>query len=315
MKVTKLTHNQIVSHAFAISSVTQKVTKDGKPYVVAMLSHPTGQVKGMVFSEAIPRANLKENKIFQIEGKAQHFQGTVSIVVDRASEQEEESVADYVPDVPTLVFDIETVGEDYSKLAKADQKYLLESLEKDKPPKEAKERTGLYPLYGFVAFVGMMNPTSGKGKVLGLTKKAFKPEDKNFDYEKCKDEAGILNRFWEIASGYEQFVTFNGKRFDVPFLIFRSLINKVKVLTDINKTGRHIDLAQSISPYGVRMFRLEAICRALGISDPKEKGVSGLHVAKLYKGKKYKDIVDYVARDAVSTAELYKRWREIAPLI
>jgi hypothetical protein len=72
---------------------------------------------------------------------------------------------------------------------------------------------------------------------------------------------------------------------------------------------------RNIFPHGSRAYKLEAVCKAIGITNPKEKGVSGLLVSDLYKQKKHQSIIDYVTRDVVSTAELYKYWRIFAPVM
>jgi uncharacterized protein YprB with RNaseH-like and TPR domain len=315
MNIKDFTHGQAIEEAFAVLSVKEKTTKDGNPMLSVELSRSDGKVRAIVFSEAMEHVSFKERKVYKIQGRAQHYQGSISLLINSASELEGEQLEQYLPQVSTLVFDIETVGKSFDKLSKADQDYLLNSLEKDVESKEAKQRTGLHPLYGFVAFIGMINPNSGKGKVLGLTKKKYVPENKKFKYDFFKDEAGLLKAFWQIVEEYEHIVTFNGRRFDVPFLVFRSLVNKVVIPVDLNRSGSHTDLMQAIRPYGTRVYKLEAICKALGITNPKEKGVSGLHVANLYQQKKFQEIIDYVSRDAISTAELYKQWRTFAPVM
>jgi len=315
MNIKELTHGQPVKERFAVLSVKEKITKDGNPFLTVELSRSDGKVRATVFSEAMEHVSFKERKVYKIQGRAQHYQGSISLLIDSADELEDEQIGQYLPQVSTLVFDIETVGASFDDLNKADQDYLLNSLEKGSVPKEAKQRTGLHPLYGFVAFIGMINPNSGKGRVLGLTKKSFTPANKKFKYEYFRSEAGLLKMFWQIVEEYEHIITYNGKRFDVPFLIFRSLVNKVVIPVNLNRSGSHTDLMQAIRPYGTRVYKLEAICKALGITNPKEKGVSGLHVAKLYRNKKFQEIIDYVSRDAISTADLYKYWRTFAPVM
>ena len=58
-----------------------------------------------------------------------------------------------------------------------------------------------------------------------------------------------------------------------------------------------------------RPFRLEQLCKAFGISNPKEDGVSGMEVANLYRAGKIGEILKYVSRDVLATAELYTLWK------
>ena len=48
--------------------------------------------------------------------------------------------------------------------------------------------------------------------------------------------------------------------------------------------------------------------RAFGIKSPKEEGVNGGDVAKLFKEKKYLEIAQYNARDLYSTRDLFEYW-------
>ena len=315
MNIKDFINGQQIEETFAVLSVKEKLTKDGKPYLNVTLSHPSGKITGTVFSEAIPHCYLKEYKLSLINARVQNYNGSLSLLFNSATKVEGDSIDNYLPKVPTLVFDIETVGIQFEKLEKSDQEYLLNNIESNVDPEDAKLKTALHPIYGFVTYIGMLNPDTGKGKVIGTSDKKYKPENKNFVYENCKDEKELLENFWQIATQYEQFVTYNGRVFDIPYLVFRSLINKVTVSVDINGSGGHIDLQNCFRPYGTRAYKLEAIAKSLGVTNPKEKGVSGLHVSKLYEEKKYQEIIDYVSRDAVCTTELYKLWRKYAPVL
>jgi len=314
MSVKDLVNGQQIEETFAVLAVKEKLTKDGKPFLNVTLSHSSGKITGTVFSEAIPHCPLKEYQLFVVNARVQNYNGSLSLLINSATPVEGDVVDNYLPKVPTLVFDIETVGKPFEKLEKGDQDYLLNNLESGAEEKDAKLRTALHPIYGFVTYIGMLNPDTGKGKVIGTADKKYKPENKDFVYENCQDEKELLEKFWQIASLYEQFVSYNGRKFDVPYLVFRSLVNKVTIPVDINGTG-HVDLQVCLRPYGTRAYKLEAISKALGVTNPKEKGVSGLHVSRLYEEKKYQEIIDYVARDAVSTTELYRLWRKYAPVL
>ena len=119
-----------------------------------------------------------------------------------------------------------------------------------------------------------------------------------------------MEKFWELASKVQRFVTFNGNNFDIPYLIIRSGINRVKIPFEIKKYSQNfIDLEDRLKQNG-KPFKLEMLCRVFGIDDPKDKGVTGAEVSNLFYQKKFQQIADYVTRDAVATAELYQIWRE-----
>lgn len=315
MDINSLTPGENIAQKFAVLSVYEKTAKNGSPFLSAHLCSSSGIIKATVFSEDIVNAPLKENKVFFITAQAQCYQNELSLIIRDAKLVKTDFLAEYFPKIDTVVFDIETVGQKYSQLSDDDKKYLIENLETNSEPRLARQRTGLHPLFGTVIFVAMMNPETKKGKILGISKKPYFPQKKNFIYKPCSNETELLTLFWQQVEKYQRFVTFNGKRFDVPFLIFRSLVNKVSVPIDLNRSGKHIDLLTSIRPYGTRAYKLEAICKALGLSNPKDKGISGLYVAKLFRQKKIQAIIDYVAGDVVSTTQLYKLLQNYAPLL
>ena len=132
-------------------------------------------------------------------------------------------------------------------------------------------------------------------------------------------EKEILEKFWELSKKYDNFVTFNGRSFDVPFMLIRSLVHKVKPSKDlmsnrylsIQKYGaKHIDLLDQLSFYGAsqRKGNLHLFCRSLGIGSPKGE-VSGDDVGRLFKEKKYFEIAKYNVGDIIATSELYEYWK------
>jgi hypothetical protein len=74
----------------------------------------------------------------------------------------------------------------------------------------------------------------------------------------------------------------------------------------------HIDLFDQLSFYGAvrRRNGLHLWCRALGIESPKDKGIDGESVAKLFKEKQFVEIAKYNSDDLVATKRLYEHWNE-----
>jgi len=70
-----------------------------------------------------------------------------------------------------------------------------------------------------------------------------------------------------------------------------------------------IDLQNKIKQSN-RPYKLEFLCKAFGIENPKEEGVHGDAVNQLFDDKDYQKIADYVSRDAFSTSQLYLVWKE-----
>jgi len=134
-------------------------------------------------------------------------------------------------------------------------------------------------------------------------------------------EAEMLKAFWEAASKYDEFVSFNGRAFDAPFLAVRSAINKIRPTKDLmsnryvssQKFGAvHIDLLDQLTFYGAvrKKGNLHLWSRAFGIESPKAQGITGDDVGRLFKEKKFLDIAKYNVGDLKATRELYKYWVE-----
>ena len=128
----------------------------------------------------------------------------------------------------------------------------------------------------------------------------------------------MLEDFWKGAKSYDTFVTFNGRSFDAPFLMHRSIAQEVVPSVNLmegrylyqQKTIRHVDLQDQLTFYGAMMRKpsLHLFCRAYGIESPKVAGVSGDDVAELFMQKKFRDIALYNARDVAATTKLYEKW-------
>jgi predicted PolB exonuclease-like 3'-5' exonuclease len=171
----------------------------------------------------------------------------------------------------------------------------------------------------------MMDNKTEKGCVL------VNSEDE-FEFRKNHDgftyltgsEHDIIAKFWEIFTGknYNLYVTFNGRDFDCPFLMLRSIYYKIKPVINLMKGSdytfreNHIDLLKELTFYSNTMrgarrkFTLDFYCRRFGIHSPKQDGVSGDMVGTLFAEKKYQEIADYCIGDVKAENELFKYWNE-----
>jgi len=228
-----------------------------------------------------------------------------------------------------LVFDIETVGEDWDAFDATTQKslswYLKESARNEEEYeyelKEMKEGLGLSPLTGSIVAIGAYDTERKKGAVYFSAPSAnlIEREEDGIKY-KPMEEKEQLEQFWKVAESVNEFVSFNGRGFDAPFLAIRSMVHGVKPTKDLmsnrylslQRGCAHIDLQDQLSFYGAARFKksLHLFCRALGIKSPKGGGVAGDDVKDLYKAGKYEDIARYNAGDLFATAALYERWKE-----
>jgi DNA polymerase elongation subunit (family B) len=213
-----------------------------------------------------------------------------------------------------VVIDIETLGFPLESFDEAQQEYLFKFAESDQDRTDVVQRLNLYPTTARVLAVGMLNPDTQRGKVLY---QADGPSDEASADGMIRyiaaDERTILERFWEDLAHYQQFITFNGRGFDCPFLLMRSALLGVKptrnLMTYRYESSVHCDLLDQFTFYGaVRKFNLDFYCKAFGIDSPKAHGVTGLDLKDLFEQKRYREIADYNLGDLRATAELFKRW-------
>jgi uncharacterized protein YprB with RNaseH-like and TPR domain len=213
-----------------------------------------------------------------------------------------------------IIFDIETTGQDFDALDMRVQEYLLRRAESEGEKEEVKKSLSLYPQTGEIIAIGMFNPDSEKGNVFfQCTSDPIKPfEEDGITYE-TGTEKEIIQKFWDTMKNYDQFITFNGRGFDCPFIIVRSAVHKIKPLRNLlpkRYDDTHIDLFDQLTFFGAsrRRFSLDMWCRTFNIESPKESGISGKDVNDLYKKGKCLDIAKYCAGDLQATADLLAVW-------
>lgn len=232
--------------------------------------------------------------------------------------------------MPKLIFDIETIGEDFDSLDEDTQKSLTRWLKReafsdeDYQAKiiEIKNGLGFSPLTGQIVALGVLEAESNKGVVYyqapGI--EAGETEKDDIKYKPCSEKE-MLEKFWQGAAKYSQFISFNGRTFDVPYLMIRSAVNGIRPSKDLlsnryvysqKADALHIDLMDQLSFYGAmqRKGSLHLYCRIFGIKSPKAEGITGDDVAKLFKDKEYKKIAEYNSWDLRATRELYEKWNK-----
>ena len=226
----------------------------------------------------------------------------------------------------TLVFDIETVGEEWDSLDLVTQSSLtrwIEQASKNEEEKVAsyqnlKAGLGFSPFTGFVVAIGIYDVDREKG-VVYYSGNGNEPDETIGDYTyKERSEEAMLTEFWDGAKHYDTFVTYNGRGFDVPFLVHRSLAHNILPTKNLlegrypyqQKSCRHVDLQDELSFFGAmrRAPSLHLLCRTYGIESPKDE-VGGDDVAELFHLKKFRDIAQYNAKDVTATTELYEVWQ------
>lgn len=226
-----------------------------------------------------------------------------------------------------LVFDLEVASYDFeSHYDDKTKEYLLQYCTDDESKQKTIDSLVFSPFTSRLVAIAVWDVNHEKGCVLvngenGEGEEEIKPERENMVFD-FGDEKYIVEKFWEFVQkgNYNLFVTFNGREFDCPFIMLRSLILNVRPSFNLMKGSDftfkdyHIDLLKEFtfnrhSPFGARRkFSLDFYCKQLGITSPKSEAVSGDKVAGLFENKEYKLIADYAAEDVIAEAELLKIW-------
>ncbi len=240
--------------------------------------------------------------------------------------------------MPRIIFDIETSGENFDEMDDVTKELLTKKIKKELTDekeielriKKIKEELVFSPLTGEIVAIGALDADTKKGAVyFSSSKKVIEGQQKAEQTVEPFEEDGIqfkpmeekemLESFWKVVQHAEEFISFNGRGFDVPFLMIRSAIYKIRPTKNLLANrylnlqpfdAKHVDLMDQLNFYGAVWGRtnLHLSCRAFGIKSPKAEGVNGDDVTRLFSEGKYEDIARYNARDLRSTRDLYEYW-------
>lgn len=225
-----------------------------------------------------------------------------------------------------LIFDIESAGDKLSEFDDLTKKLIEAKVNPDgKKDINIEETFGLSPYTGKIVAIGTLDSDVDKGAVYYLDPDGKKDDQEisGIVYRVFRTEKELLEKFWEVAEKYSNFVSYNGRMFDLPFILIRSAIHGIKPSKDLMR-GRylyqqspnaiHIDLYDQLAYYGSFRFStggsLHMACNAFGIKSPKEGGIDGSMVTTMFQSKKYKEIALYNSNDLWATRSLYKKWQK-----
>lgn len=126
------------------------------------------------------------------------------------------------------------------------------------------------------------------------------------------NEEDILSVLWQALQENRdgKLVTFEGKRFDIPYILKRSILLNVEPSCKIPMrrfdTQSHFDVGEVLSNYGQGdVFKLGEYCTMYGV--PHNHDSAGSDVYESYKDGKIQDIADHCKDDVLSTMGLYKK--------
>lgn len=235
-----------------------------------------------------------------------------------------------------LVFDLETVGHEFSSFDEAQQEYLLRGTQTDEERERKIAEFALSPLTGKIVCIGMqMMSRDASGWHMKRVAYSVDPTLATETVATAHDlpsgavchmssEVVMLENFWRLVSANRSvtLVSFNGRNFDAPWLMLRSAVLGIrpsKNLMDGTRFnyGGHIDLIDKLTFYqasatgATRRFNFDFFTKAFGVPSPKSAGVDGSMVGELFGEGRYFDIAEYCLRDVSSTWELFLKWDEL----
>jgi hypothetical protein len=328
---------QLAEHAWdvfaCVRSVKEFKTKDGRPFLILEITDAHRAWEAKIWDDAKEAQEvalrLTHRTVVKLRGHVKKYEGRSQLVVVKLRPVDPELAPEYDPAqlfdpaleqvedlvAATLVFDIETVpGVDRRELPPTVHEALTQYAErKDMDPDKA---MGLSPYFGKVVSLAVADGEAGGGQedvhVL------FAPPDGVVipdppPWLRPMSEPDLLRAFWALAGKAQVVVSFNGRGFDVPFLVARSLVHGIPARVDLMSQRfslqPHLDLWELLGR-DRGPSKLDVICWALGIDSPKEQ-MDGSMVAPAYAQGEYVKIAHYNAHDVRATCAVYRKARDL----
>ena len=159
------------------------------------------------------------------------------------------------------------------------------------------ETTGLRPWYGDVITCICARTSEG------IEFNALIHEE--FRENQIEQERNLISKFLIWLSDKKDFclISKNGKEFDVPFIMARSVILNVDYDLGFLVSLKHFDI-QDVTE---RRISLQEMATLLGCTPKLGKGMDAI---KLYEKGEFDSLLAYCKQDVLTTEEVYKRLPE-----
>ena len=321
-----------IAHAL-VRGLQEGRTRQGRPFLDLSLADATRVLAGKIWDD-VPDAleagrAVARGQIVKLMFRAELYQGALQLGVRRiraVSPGEadtdailgpgHEPVADLL--CRALVFDIETVPVQARDELPAS---VAKALDRFSGGDEAAAglACSLSPLLARVVSLAFADGESPADEA-AVTVLAVPPPGRSHDpadypsWLRPVDEPGLLRAFWILAAQADVVVSFNGRNFDVPFLVNRSLLHGVPVRVDL--LGKpydlrpHLDLYRLLQPgRALGPAGLDVLCWALGLESPKGS-LDGSQVAPTYARGDIEAIAAYNRGDVRATVGVYQRVKD-----
>jgi predicted PolB exonuclease-like 3'-5' exonuclease len=309
------------------------VTRNGDPFLDVRIADTSGAIVAKIWGDekrAIDQArSLERGDAVKVLGEIRTYRDAAQLTVKRiraVSDEDEAFDADSVfgagwsavSDLrcQTLVFDIETVpATDLRRVPTSVAKAVAKAAERV-DGEEAKVM-GLSPMFGKVVSLALGEGDDPDAPVTALVVPPEGHEDvEHPEWMRPMSEPDLLRAFWHLAARADMVVTYNGRKFDIPFLITRSLVHGIPVSVDLvsgppYSLRPHLDLFQVLGAggRGLGPRSLDVVCWALGIDSPKGT-MDGSMVAPAYALGEIATIAEYNVGDVKATAAVYRNVRD-----
>ena len=325
-----------------LHSVRESKTKTGDPYLSLRLVDLSASLDAKIWAnsrQALQAAKAAEpNTFVKLRGTFEVYNGKPQMnITQLRTLKDGEQHAGFDPSqiidpalaavedlvCQTLVIDIETVPA-YARDAMPESvNDALVKFAQRKDPAASDDvldarvgmSMGLSPLFGKVISlaIGDGDAPDGDVHVLAVPNEQF-PVEAAPDWVRFMSEADLLRSFWALASKAETVVTFNGKGFDIPFLVGRSLVHGIPARCDLmsqryGSLKPHLDLFDLLKQSDKAPSKLDVICWALGIESPKGD-MDGSKVAPAYARGEILKIAEYNRHDVRATGEVFRKLRD-----
>lgn len=199
----------------------------------------------------------------------------------------------------TVVLDIETVAQPLDSFPESCQDYIQERFKGQRKDRTIEDMMCLDPDFGQIVTIQFFMFDNVE-KTGGIT----------------LQEPDLLHDFWSFMGGRSNsnptIVTFNGKSFDIPYILKRSAYLGVKPTINIPtkrySTSPHFDIAEVLSGFDMsKMKKLGIYCDLFGI---KHKIADANKVGEWFRNGEFDRITKHCREDVRATAELYEKIKD-----
>jgi predicted PolB exonuclease-like 3'-5' exonuclease len=315
----------------AVRSVRHGVDRNNAGYYDLVVADASAKFAAKIWGDSrayveAVQAELREGMVVKLMCTISSYRDAVQLIVGRIRPVVEGD--EWQPDAiwgpgwelveglhrKTLVFDIETVpGIELETVPDSISKSVLRAAERGEC--EADKVMSLSPYFGKIVSLAFCDADNPEPVMALVVPPPGRERDEYPDWIRPMSEPELLRSFWHLAYAAEQVCTFNGRGFDVPYLVLRSLIHGISARVDLLSSPfslrPHLDLFQLLGHGrgGLGATSLDVICWALGVESPKG-AMDGSMVAPAYARGEIESIANYNAADVRATAAIFRHVRE-----